>query len=135
MTDKAEISIETLMEQAQVFASAWSLVGGPFDSGNALENAEDAKEELREMLEQFCSRFELKEIAEGLIQWHTNRMNNIKTVLDAPAGTEIRLGEDDSLVLQGDKAKGFRMGLAIAQQWFGNFPLSIDRTGPDGEEE
>lgn len=40
----------SIMEQAQVFASAWALVGGPFDSGNALECAEQAKEELRAML-------------------------------------------------------------------------------------
>lgn len=39
-----------IMEQAQVFASAWALVGGPFDSGNALECAEQAKAELRAML-------------------------------------------------------------------------------------
>ncbi|MNG26835.1 hypothetical protein D3C84_1118740 [compost metagenome] len=87
------------------------------------------------MLEQFCSHTELKEIAEGLIQWHANRMNNIKTILEAPAGTEIRLGEDDPLILQGDKAKGFRIGLAIAQQWFEKFPLSIDRAGHSGEDE
>ena len=43
--------IDALMSQAQVFASAWSLVGGPFDSGNALADAECAKAELRKMLE------------------------------------------------------------------------------------
>ncbi|MFG5864432.1 host nuclease inhibitor protein [Metapseudomonas sp. CR1201] len=134
MSAENTISVESIMSQAQVFASAWSLIDGPFDSGNALENAEEAKEELREMLEQFCSQVELKEIAEGLIRWHTSRMNNIKTILDAPAGTEIRLGEDDPLVLQDDKAKGFRIGLAIAQQWFGNFPLSIDRSGDEDDE-
>ena len=38
------------MEQAQVFASAWALIGGRFDSGNALPEAEEAKAELEEML-------------------------------------------------------------------------------------
>jgi ADP-ribose pyrophosphatase YjhB (NUDIX family) len=33
--------INLIMDQAQVFASAWSLVGGPFDFGNALETAEE----------------------------------------------------------------------------------------------
>jgi len=42
--------IDSVMEQAQVFASAWSLVGGRFDSGNGLEDAEQAKAELRAML-------------------------------------------------------------------------------------
>lgn len=47
--DAAEAERE-VMEQAQVFASAWSLVGGPFDSGKMLADAEEAKEELRRMV-------------------------------------------------------------------------------------
>jgi len=43
-------TLDALMEQAQVFASAWSLVGGPFDDGNAMEDAEEARTELRSML-------------------------------------------------------------------------------------
>jgi hypothetical protein len=42
--------IDSVMEQAQVFASAWSLVGSRFDYGNGLEEAEQAKAELRAML-------------------------------------------------------------------------------------
>ncbi len=41
---------DSAMEKAQVFASAWSLVGGRFDFGTALEDAERAKDELRQML-------------------------------------------------------------------------------------
>ena len=33
------MSTEKIMEQAQVFASAWSVVGGPFDGGDAMEAA------------------------------------------------------------------------------------------------
>jgi chromosome segregation ATPase len=40
--------IDQIMEQAQVFASAWSLVGGMLDSGNALEDAETEKRDLRQ---------------------------------------------------------------------------------------
>ncbi len=32
--------VELLMEQAQVFASAWAIAGGRFDSGDGLEHAE-----------------------------------------------------------------------------------------------
>jgi hypothetical protein len=42
--------VDSVMEQAQVFASAWSLVGSRFDFGNAMEDAEAAKSELRAML-------------------------------------------------------------------------------------
>lgn len=43
--------INKVMEQAQVFASSWALVGGRFDAGGALENAEVQKQALREMLQ------------------------------------------------------------------------------------
>ncbi|MDF5999909.1 hypothetical protein P4050_16520 [Pseudomonas aeruginosa] len=43
------------MSQAQEPASAWSLVGGTFDDGHAIENAESRALKSREMLEDFCS--------------------------------------------------------------------------------
>jgi hypothetical protein len=42
--------VDAVMEQAQVFASAWSLVGSPFDDGDALGTANEEKEALRAML-------------------------------------------------------------------------------------
>jgi hypothetical protein len=45
-----ETLIQKLMEQAQVFASAWSLVGGRFDAGSGMEDAEAAKSQLRSMI-------------------------------------------------------------------------------------
>lgn len=39
------------MEQAQVFASAWSLVGGQFDTGNGMDDAEEAKDDLRTLIQ------------------------------------------------------------------------------------
>ena len=45
-----EDRVSAIMGQAQVFASAWSLVGGPFDDGTALETAKEANAELKAML-------------------------------------------------------------------------------------
>ncbi|WP_208456780.1 VRR-NUC domain-containing protein [Burkholderia gladioli] len=42
--------VEEIMAQAQVFASAWSLVGGRFDQGDALETAEQEKQNLRDLV-------------------------------------------------------------------------------------
>ena len=42
--------LEALMSQAQIFASAWSLAGGRFDSGGGFEQAKNAKNELKHML-------------------------------------------------------------------------------------
>ncbi|WP_241065467.1 hypothetical protein [Achromobacter insuavis] len=46
----AEQEIDAIMEQAQVFASAWAFLGGPFDNGSGLEQAEREKANLRAML-------------------------------------------------------------------------------------
>lgn len=42
--------VDAIMEQAQVFASAWSLVGSRFDFGNSHDDAMAAKEELRRIV-------------------------------------------------------------------------------------
>lgn len=138
------ISIEQIMEQAQVYASAWSLVDGPFDQGNQLQQAEEEKERLEEMLEDFQEEIDtnaapgnLKEIAEGLVQWHQNRLHNFDTVLNGPKDIEIRLdtGADEPLVLEGDVLRGFRIGLTIGREWIEKFPLSIERNAPASDEE
>lgn len=43
-------TVDQVMEQAEIFASAWSLVGGPFDSGDQLKQAKREKEELLGMV-------------------------------------------------------------------------------------
>jgi hypothetical protein len=50
MSAEREDATNKIMEQAQVFASAWSLVGGPFDAGQMHEDAIEAKAELRAMV-------------------------------------------------------------------------------------
>ncbi|MDP3848401.1 MAG: host nuclease inhibitor protein [Pseudomonas sp.] len=138
MSNQNAITIDSLMSQASVYASAWSLVGGKFDQGNQLQVAEEEKVRLEEMLEDFHDQAEanaelgnLQEIAEGLVAWHQQRIKNINTILDAPAGTTLQLGKDDSdpLVLEGELRKGFRCGLIIAKEWFEPFPLSIQKSG------
>lgn len=42
-------TLETFAAQAQVFASAWALMGGPFDSGDGLELAETERGILLDM--------------------------------------------------------------------------------------
>lgn len=134
MVEQSTISIDSIMEQVQVFASAWSLVDGPFDQGNALENAEEAKTDLREMLEAFCSNTDLKRVAEMLVTWHQRKMGNIEQVLSSPADTEIRLGETNPVVLTGGKLQGFRIGLIMARSWFENLPLKVTDSSPVEEE-
>jgi hypothetical protein len=44
------LKVDKIMEQAQVFASAWSLVGSPFDDGDCMDCATEQKLELRNMV-------------------------------------------------------------------------------------
>ena len=48
-----------IMELAQEYASAWSLVGGRFDDGTQLEEAKQIKEKLRARIEQLENRIAL----------------------------------------------------------------------------
>lgn len=50
MNQPMTYSVEQIMEQAQVFASAWALVGSPFDAGDQLEAAELEKDLLTAMV-------------------------------------------------------------------------------------
>ena len=45
------MNAEQIMSQAQVFASAWALVGGRFDNGDMLETANEEKAELQTAIE------------------------------------------------------------------------------------
>lgn len=44
-------ALAAIMEQAQVFASTYALIGSRFDTGQFLEDAEEAKTDLRKMIE------------------------------------------------------------------------------------
>lgn len=138
------ITIDQLMEQAQVYASAWSLIDGPFDQGNQLEQAELEKQVLQEMLVAFEDEAHTAgaqeaqlDLAKPLIEWHQRRISNLGTLQEAVEGTQICLGVDDAnpIVLEGAMLKGWRFGLAIAEQQFEKFPLSIQRTAPTSDEE
>lgn len=138
------ITIEQIMEQAKVYASAWSLVGGPFDQGNLLQQADLEKQVLLELLIAFEDEAHTAgaqeaqlDLAKPLIEWHQHRIGNLSKLQQAVEGTEIRLGEADAnpIVLQGAMLKGWRFALAIAEQQFEKFPLSIERKAPTSDEE
>lgn len=50
-----DTQVAAIMEQARVYASAWSLVGGVFDFGDALQTAEREKADLRKLLAEMPS--------------------------------------------------------------------------------
>lgn len=133
MSETNQTPTDQLMEQAQVFASAWSLVGGPFDRGSALENAEEAKDDLREMIDDLMEQYhdhvnEIGEIVQKLIDWHGRQVAQMDMLLDsAKSGNTIALGEVEEIELTEQSAYGMRLGLALASHLLAKLPITLTR--------
>lgn len=137
------ITIEQIMEQAVVYACALRMVGSD-RPGHTEEKAQQEKQVLLEMLialedeSHTAGAQEAQlDLAKPLIEWHQHRIGNLGTLQQAVEGTQICLGVDDAnpIVLEGAMLKGWRVALAIAEQQFEKFPLSIERTAPASDEE
>ncbi|MEJ6655072.1 MAG: host nuclease inhibitor protein [Pseudomonas sp.] len=133
MSETNQTPTDQLMEQAQVFASAWSLVGGPLDSGHALDNAEEAKDELREMIDDLCEQCssqinDMGESVQKLIEWHGRQVGQLNNVL-AVAKNEgtIDLSDGKPIKLTKDSAYGMRLGIALALHLLGKLPITLTR--------
>jgi hypothetical protein len=51
-----QFNVDVVMEMAQELASTWSVVGGHFDDGTALERAEELKQAIRDMLTVYVAK-------------------------------------------------------------------------------
>lgn len=137
------ITIDQLMEQAVVYASAWRMVGSD-RPGHTEEKAQEEKQVLLEMLVAFEDQAHTAgaqeaqlDLAKPLIEWHQYRVGNLDKMIDAPEGTQVCLGVDDAnpTILDGERHLVWRLALRLAKQQFEKFPLSIQRTAPTSDEE
>lgn len=68
---------------------------------------------------------ELQEFVEQIQDWHANQTGQLQKIIDCPKGTPIHLGEGaDAMVLDGEKAAGFRAGVIVALSFLGKLPFS-----------
>ena len=70
-----EKTVKAIKEQAQVFASSWSMVGGPFAADDQLERAEDEKKELEKIVKGALEGLigapqDVGEMIEAMLAWH-----------------------------------------------------------------
>ena len=134
--------VKAIMEQAQVFASSWSMVGGPFAADNQLELAEDEKSALEQLVIDALEGWvgapqEAGEMIEALLAWHKRQKDQLQLVIDnAKEGVTLHLGNDDPVefVLTQDMAKGLRIGLVLALERIGKLPISVSHDGEDDPE-
>jgi hypothetical protein len=61
----ANKEIDAIMEQAQVFASAWAFYGGPFDQGDGKEHAEREEAKLRDVIRDALSKLRAEGVQAG----------------------------------------------------------------------
>jgi hypothetical protein len=135
----SEKTVKSIMEQAQVFASSWSMVGGPFAADNQLELAEEEKAELEKLVTaglegSVGAPQDVGEMIEALLAWHKRQADQLQKVIDnAKEGVTLQLGIDDPLeiVLTKEMAKGLRMGLVLALERLGKLPISVSHEGDD----
>ncbi|MBV7478252.1 hypothetical protein [Pseudomonas sp. PDM31] len=135
----SEKTVKAIMEQAQVFASSWSMVGGPFAADDQLERAEGEKLELKKLVTgalegSVDAPQEVGEMIEALLGWHKRQADQLQIVSEnAKEGVTLQLGTDDpiEIVLTKDMAKGLRIGLVLALERLGKLPISISHDGED----
>jgi hypothetical protein len=136
----SEKNIKAIMEQAQVFASSWSMVGGPFAADDQLERAEEEKVELRKMVTSALEGSvnapqDVGEMIQSLLAWHKRQADQVQMISDnAKEGVTLQLGIEDpiEIVLTKDMAKGLRIGMVLALERLGKLPISVS---PDGEDD
>ena len=142
----SEKTVKAIMEQAQVFASSWSMVGGPFAADDQLERAEDEKLELEKIIKgalegSVGAPKEVGEMIEALLAWHKRQTDQLQVITDnAKEGVTLQLGTDDpvEIMLTKDMAKGLRIGLVLAVERLGKLPISVshgDDEDPDSDDE
>ncbi|PIF47827.1 hypothetical protein CLU80_0047 [Pseudomonas sp. 29] len=135
----SEKNIKAIMDQAQVFASSWSMVGGPFAADDQLERAEEEKAELKKLVTgalegSVNAPQDVGEMIESLLAWHKRQAVQLEVISDnAREGVTLQLGIDDpvEIALTKDMAKGLRIGLVLALERLGKLPISVSHDGED----
>ena len=135
----SEKNIKAIMEQAQVFASSWSMVGGPFAADDQLERAEEEKAELKKLVTgalegSVNAPADVGEMIQSLLAWHKRQADQVQMISDnAKEGVTLQLGIDDpvEIVLTKDMAKGLRIGFVLALERLGKLPISVSHDGED----
>lgn len=142
----SEKTVRAIMEQTQVFASSWSMVGGPFAADDQLERAEDEKKELERIVKgalegSVGAPQDVGEMIEALLAWHKRQTDQLQIITDnSKEGTTLSLGINDpvEIMLTKDMAKGLRIGLVLAMDRLGKLPISVshgDDEDPDSDDE
>ena len=65
-----------------------------------------------------------------LCAWHETKVKQLSQMLEVPEGIEVKINDDPPFILEGDRHKGFLMGLSMALMELGQLPFvaEVDET-------
>ena len=117
------MSTEKIMEQAQVFASAWSLVGGRFDNGGMVEIATEEKAELKTAIEALVQqRDKYQRAADAMAMSHKVERDALRKEIEQLTETSIwQAGRISELL---DAVAAQRKALEALENHAGNYKLN-----------
>lgn len=76
----------------------------------------------------------LDQFAQIITMWHHNRVTRLEHMLQVPVGTEMQIGEDAAVPLEGARYEGFIAGIQVALSEIGILPFTTTLPS-DGEPE
>ncbi len=65
-----------------------------------------------------------------LFAWHERKVTILEHMMSIPSGTEAYVNEGETIKLEGDLLKGFKIGLSLALMELGHLPFAAE-TDPD----
>ena len=69
---------------------------------------------------------DLDTFVRAIVHWHTNKASLVNHMKAIPEGTEVSVGDDAPITMEGDFLKGFQLGLSYALSQFGELPFSFE---------
>lgn len=65
-----------------------------------------------------------------IVGWHNNRVALLKHMMALPAGTEMQVDENKTVVMDGERLEGFKAGLGLALMELGDLPFVVETVEP-----
>ena len=65
-----------------------------------------------------------------IVGWHNNRVALLKHMMALPAGTEMQVDENKTVVMDGERLEGFKDGLGLALMELGDLPFVVEAVEP-----
>ena len=65
-----------------------------------------------------------------IVGWHNNRVALLKHMMALPAGTEMQVDENKTVVMDGERLEGFKAGLGLALMELGDLPFVVETEEP-----